>query len=87
MKLMEYMTREPTGRAFIEVVMYLNAKDKKKYMPDKTALRRAQYAAITKYGGDTRGLEEIAGTCGKEDGKDELDISVQQGAGKALRSR
>ena len=74
MKLQEYLEREPSGMAFIEIVMYLGNRDKKKPCLSGSVLRLVQHDFILKYGGDASGLEDTLDGFRKD--VDEDDVSI-----------
>ena len=56
MRLREYLDREKTGQAFIDLVINLRTEYKDKAVPLPVLKRRA-YDYVKKYGGDTAGME------------------------------
>lgn len=56
MRLREYLDREKTGQAFVDLVINLRTEYKDKAVP-LPVLRRRAYDCVKKYGGDTEGME------------------------------
>ena len=74
MKLQEYLEREPSGMAFIEIVMYLGSRDKKKPPLSGNVLKLVQHDFIQKYDGDVSGLEDTLDGFRKD--VDDDDVSI-----------